>query len=190
MKEVEINTNESEHKEDSSKEKFNKEKAEFEKTNKKYISNEVNIVSQDLQISKTTPNNNNRAGRKPKNEEHRECESGTSKEHKKKFETEEENNQTWRVSSYRQRKKNKKALELCEKQIMHGNEQDYLDEIWSIIKRVIIEVANKSLPKKKMRFIRDRLGLLIEETDKLEFNLTIEKINTDLQLEIQQAEDI
>ncbi|CAG8841927.1 35593_t:CDS:1, partial [Gigaspora margarita] len=30
--------------------------------------------------------------------------------------------------------------------------------------------------------------LPIEETDKLEFNLTIEKINTDLQLEIQQAD--
>ncbi|CAG8778180.1 44912_t:CDS:2 [Gigaspora margarita] len=73
---------------------------------------------------------------------------------------------------------------------MHGNEQDYLDKIWGIIERVIIEVANKSLPKKKMRFIRDRLGLPIEETDKLEFNLTIEKINTDLQLEIQQAKDI
>ncbi|CAG8654245.1 35265_t:CDS:2, partial [Gigaspora margarita] len=112
---------------------------------------------------------------------------------------------------------NKKALGLCEKQILHKNKQDYLDEIWGIIERVIIEAANKSLPKKKvsnfrhtkakefnqtymhrpilqisrwMRFIRDRLGLPIEETDKLEFNLTIEKINTDLQLEIQQAEDI
>ncbi|CAG8846987.1 38219_t:CDS:1, partial [Gigaspora margarita] len=92
-------------------------------------------------------------------------------------------------------------------QIMHGNKQDHLDEIWGIIKRVIIEVANKSLLKKKvsnfrhtkakefnrtyihrpilqisrwMRFIRDKLGLPIEETDKLEFNLMIEKINTDL----------
>ncbi|CAG8848002.1 29580_t:CDS:2, partial [Gigaspora margarita] len=40
-----------------------------------------------------------------KNEEHTECESGTSKERKRKFETEEENNQTWRVGSYRQGKK-------------------------------------------------------------------------------------
>ncbi|CAG8722887.1 6182_t:CDS:2, partial [Gigaspora margarita] len=86
--------------------------------------------------------------------------------------------------------KNKKALGLCEKQLIHGNEQDHLDEIWGIIKRAIIEAANKSLLKKKMRFIRDRLGLPIEETNKLKFNLTIEKINTDLQLEIQQAEDI
>src|SRR5260363_248835 len=113
--------------------------------------------------------------------------------------------------------KNKKALGLCKKQIIHRNEQDHLDEIWGIIERAIIEAANKSLPKKKvsnfrhtktkefnrtymhrpilqisrwMRFIRDRLGLPIEETDKLEFNLTIEKINTDLQLEIQQAKDI
>ncbi|CAG8805388.1 33919_t:CDS:2, partial [Gigaspora margarita] len=87
----------------------------------------------------------------------------------------------------------------------------HLDEIWGIIERAIIEAANKSLPKKKvsnfrhtkakefnqtymqrpilqisrwMRFIRDRLGLSIEETNKLEFNLTIKKINTDLQLEI------
>ncbi|CAG8844591.1 23724_t:CDS:1, partial [Gigaspora margarita] len=60
----EINTNESEHKKDSSKEKFDKEKAGIEKTNEKYMSNEVNIVSQNLQISKTTPDNN-RAGRKP-----------------------------------------------------------------------------------------------------------------------------
>ncbi|CAG8795299.1 5777_t:CDS:2 [Gigaspora margarita] len=75
-------------------------------------------------------------------------------------------------------------------QITHENEQDHLDEIWGIIKRAIIEAANKSLLKKKMRFIRDRLGLPIEETNKLEFNLTIKKINTDLQLEIQQAEDI
>ncbi|CAG8850881.1 26519_t:CDS:1, partial [Gigaspora margarita] len=49
----------------SSKEKFDKEKAEFEKTNEKCVSNEVNIASQDLQISKTTPDNNNRARRKP-----------------------------------------------------------------------------------------------------------------------------
>ncbi|CAG8849482.1 25083_t:CDS:2, partial [Gigaspora margarita] len=85
---------------------------------------------------------------------------------------------------------NKKALGLCEKQIIHRNEQDHLDEIWGIIEQAIIEAANKALPKKKMRFIRDRLGLLIEENDKLEFNITIEKINTDLQLKIQQAEDI
>ncbi|CAG8782789.1 8077_t:CDS:2, partial [Gigaspora margarita] len=112
---------------------------------------------------------------------------------------------------------NKKALGLYEKQIIHGNEQNHLDEIWSIIERVIIEAANKSLPKKKVsnfrhtkakefnqtymhrpilqiskwiRFIKDRLGLPIEETNKLEFNLTIKKINTDLQLEIQQAKDI
>ncbi|CAG8848647.1 1887_t:CDS:1, partial [Gigaspora margarita] len=62
---VEINTSESEHKENSSKKKFDKEKAEFEKTNEKCMSNEVNIASQDLQFSKTTPDNNNRAGRKP-----------------------------------------------------------------------------------------------------------------------------
>ncbi|CAG8770390.1 32535_t:CDS:1, partial [Gigaspora margarita] len=107
--------------------------------------------------------------------------------------------------------KNKKALGLCKKQIIHKNEQDHLDEIWGIIERAIIKAANKSLLKKKvsnfrytkakefnqtymyrpilqisrwMRFIRDRLGLSIEETDKLEFNLTIEKINSDLQLEI------
>ncbi|CAG8846955.1 30593_t:CDS:2, partial [Gigaspora margarita] len=90
---------ESEYKEDLSKEKFNKEKAEFEKTNEKCISNEVNIASQNLQISKTTSDNNNRTERKPskENEEHRECKSRTSKEYKRKFETEEENNQTWRV---------------------------------------------------------------------------------------------
>ncbi|CAG8761763.1 32993_t:CDS:2, partial [Gigaspora margarita] len=79
---------------------------------------------------------------------------------------------------------NKKALGLCEKQIIHGNKQDHLDEIWGIIEKAIIEIS------KWMRYIRDRLGLPIEETNKLEFNLTIEKINTDLQLEIQQAEDI
>ncbi|CAG8855104.1 13405_t:CDS:1, partial [Gigaspora margarita] len=88
--------------------------------------------------------------------------------------------------------KNKKALGLCEKQILYKNEQDHLDKIWGIIERMIIEAANKSLPKKKvsnfrhtktkefnltymhrpilqisswMRFIRDRLGLPIEETD-------------------------
>ncbi|CAG8812127.1 15821_t:CDS:2 [Gigaspora margarita] len=115
------------------------------------------------------------------------------------------------------RKAVKRTVFLYEEQIMHENKQDYLDEIWSIIERVIIEAANKSLPKKKvsnirytkakefnqtymhrpilqisrwMRYIRDRLDLLIKETDMLEFNLTIEKINTDLQLEIQQAEDI
>ncbi|CAG8803712.1 41400_t:CDS:1, partial [Gigaspora margarita] len=97
-------------------------------------------------------------------------------------------------------------------QIMYKNEQDHLDEIWGIIERAIIEAANKSLSKKKVfnfryikakefnrtymhrpilqisrwiRYIRDRLDLSIEETDKLEFNLTIEKINTNLQLEIQ-----
>ncbi|CAG8818899.1 35643_t:CDS:2 [Gigaspora margarita] len=143
MKGVEINMNESEHKEDSSKEKSDKEKAKFGKTNEKYISNEAK----------------------------------------------KENWEQFRVELDRILK-NKKALELCEKQIMHKNEQDHLDEIWSIIERATIEAANKSLPKKKMRFIRDRLGLPIEETDKLEFNLTIKKINTDLQLEIQQAEDI
>ncbi|CAG8733126.1 28619_t:CDS:2 [Gigaspora margarita] len=362
MEGVEINMSKLKHKENSSKEKFDKEKAEFEKTNEKCVSNEVNIASQDLQFSKTTPDNNNKAGRKPENKEYRKCKSGTSKEHKRKFESEEENNQTWRVGSYRQGKKvskraeftnrrnrrqysrkssaetystiarrriseelqnnrdqgkdkeiivesskkvlskedwsmeknlihkkndsslagiidmsittksdhniittylnlshlitnsgtaivkrkaikrtvflyeevkkedweqfkveldrilkNKKAFGLCEKQLIHGNEQDYLNEIWGIIERAIIEAANKSLPKKKvsnfrhtkakefnrtymhrpilqisrwMRFIRDRLGFPIEETDKLEFNLTTEKINTDLQLEIQQAEDI
>ncbi|CAG8772648.1 17563_t:CDS:2, partial [Gigaspora margarita] len=88
----------------------------------------------------------------------------------------------------------KRTVFLYEEQIMHRNEQDHLDEIWGIIEKVIIEAANKSLLKKKisrwMRFIRDRLGLSIEETNKLEFNLTIEKINTNLQLKIQQAEDI
>ncbi|CAG8850940.1 39771_t:CDS:2, partial [Gigaspora margarita] len=43
---------------------------------------------------------------------------------------------------------------------------------------------------KNKKALKDRLGLPIEETDKLKFNLTIEKINTNLQLEIQQAEDI
>ncbi|CAG8810490.1 19958_t:CDS:1, partial [Gigaspora margarita] len=50
--------------------------------------------------------------------------------------------------------KNKKALGLCEKQIMHGNEQDHLDEIWGIIERAIIEAANKSLLKKKISNFR------------------------------------
>jgi len=55
MEGVEINTSESEHKENSSKKKFDKEKAELGKTNEECTSNEVNIASQDLQISKTTP---------------------------------------------------------------------------------------------------------------------------------------
>ena len=50
--------------------------------------------------------------------------------------------------------KNKKALGLCEKQIIHENEQDHLDEIWGIIERAIIEAANKSLPKKKVSNFR------------------------------------
>ena len=49
------------------------------------------------------------------NEEHRECESGTSKERKRKFETEEENNQTWGVGSYRQKKKLSKRAEFTDR---------------------------------------------------------------------------
>ncbi|CAG8838766.1 45591_t:CDS:2, partial [Gigaspora margarita] len=48
------------------------------------------------------------------NKEHKECESGTSKERKRKFETEEENNQTWRVGSYRQEKKISKRAEFTD----------------------------------------------------------------------------
>ncbi|CAG8722894.1 6183_t:CDS:2 [Gigaspora margarita] len=73
--------NKSEHKEDSSKEKFDKEKAEFGKTNAKCMGNESK-----------------------ENEEHKECKSGTSKERKRKFETKEENNQTWRVGNQRSRR--------------------------------------------------------------------------------------
>ncbi|CAG8600021.1 5647_t:CDS:2 [Gigaspora margarita] len=325
MEGVEINTSESEHKEDSSKEKFDKGKAEFGKTNEN-LWNNIDDWSKE-------------------NEEYRECESGTSKERKSKFETKEENNQIWRVGSYRQEKKVSKRAEFTDRRnrrqysrkasaetygtitrrrkyeelqnnkdqvrdctrddiwiklkelertikglqstanlrflvqnknketdaaqhnmdeeinlfleeqknifrtllrvnssqlqntredtraynsstlkidrIYKGKDKEiiaesskkvlskkdwsmeedlirkknnHLDEIWSIIEKAIIKVANKSLLKKKisrwMRFIRDRLGFPIEETDKLEFNLTIEKINTNLQLEIQQAEDI
>ncbi|CAG8832775.1 14154_t:CDS:2 [Gigaspora margarita] len=115
MEEIKINTNESEHKENSSKEKFNQEKAEFGKTNEKCMSNEINIASQNLQISKTISDNNNRAGRKPKNKEHKECESRTSKKCKRKFDTKEENNQTWRVDSYRQGKKVSKRTEFTDR---------------------------------------------------------------------------
>ncbi|CAG8792757.1 11889_t:CDS:2 [Gigaspora margarita] len=338
MEGVEINTSESEHKENSSKEKFDNEKAEFGKTNEKCMSNEMNVASQGVQFSKTTPDNNNRAGRKPENEEHRECESGTSKERKRKFESEEENNQTWRAGSYRQEKKVNKRAEFTnrrnrrqysrkssaktygtitrrrkseELQNNRGQVRDCTrDDIWMKLKelertikglqstanlrflvqnrntetdaaqynmdekinlfleeqknifRTILSVNSSQLQNTKedtrahnsgtvkinrickgkdkeiiaesskkvfskedwsmekdlihkkngsslvdqikagkhlepilqisrwMRFIRDRLGHPIEETDKLEFNLTIEKINTDLQLEIQQAEDI
>ncbi|CAG8808784.1 33544_t:CDS:2, partial [Gigaspora margarita] len=155
------------------------------------------------------------------NEEHRECESGTSKERKRKFEPEEENNQTWRVGKDTRahnsgtvkinricKGKNKEIIAESSKKVLSKEdwsmEKDLIhkkngsslvdqikaNEIWGIIEKAIIEAANKSLLKKKMRFIRDRLGLPIEETDKLEFNLTIEKINTNLQLEIRQAKNI
>ncbi|CAG8805887.1 41906_t:CDS:2, partial [Gigaspora margarita] len=139
MEGVEINTSKSEHKKNSSKEKFDKEKAKFEKTNEKCVSNEMNIASQDLQFSKTTPDNNNRAGRKPG--------------------------------------KDKEIIAKSSKKVL-------LKEDWSMEKDLIHKKNGSSLVD------QIKAGLPIEETDKLEFNLTIEKINTGLQLEIQQAEDI
>ncbi|CAG8828064.1 29296_t:CDS:2, partial [Gigaspora margarita] len=198
-----INTSESEYKENSSKEKFDKEKAESEKTNEKRMSNELThglLEAGIIDISMTTKSDHDIITT-CLNLSHLTTNLGIA---------------IFRVE-LDGILKNKKTLGLCKKQIIHRNEQDHLDEIWGIIERAIIEAANKSLPKKKvsnfrhtkakkfnrtymhrpilqisrwMRFIRDRLGLPIEETDKLEFNLTIEKINTDLQLEIQQAEDI
>ncbi|CAG8650911.1 6426_t:CDS:2 [Gigaspora rosea] len=73
--------------------------------------------------------------------------------------------------------KNKKALGLCEKQIIHGNEQDHLDKIWGIIERAIIEVANKSLLKKKSwwKIMKKRNSKVIENATNKEISRRIKE---------------
>ncbi|CAG8837840.1 21606_t:CDS:2, partial [Gigaspora margarita] len=199
-----------------------------------------------------------------KNEEYRECESETSKERKRKFKSEEENNQTWRAGSYRQGKKVSKRAEFTDqknrkqysrkssaesygtiirrrksKELQNNRSQVRdctRDNIWMKLKELERTIKGLQSTANLRFFVQNKntetdtaqhnmdeeINLFLEEqrnifrttlrgknkeiiaesskkvlskedwkeTDKLEFNLTVKKINLDLQLEIQQAEDI